>query len=131
MIPPRTRGAFGGNNGHLIIKSAKEQLVDAEQKIARLEAKLKQMEKEAEEGVQTIEQLALQNSGRQVAIMALGIHFQLTPEAMHDIVQPFFDKRLEELQKEVEDIKTNFKAKLAAGEPVNFTAVENPEKKEG
>lgn len=115
------------NNGHRpgIIKSVRQQLKESLAINAKYEA-------EAKAGCETIEQLKWQNSRRQITIMALGIHFQLTPEAMQAIVQPFFDKQLDEIKKEVEAIKSDFKANLAAGKMPEFTVVENPDlNKEG
>lgn len=112
------------NNGHRqgIIKSKGQLLKEAEKRIA-------QYEKEAKQGVAQIEELKWMVARHRVALMALGEHFKLTKEQMQAIVQPVFDREIEETQKQVENLKKQFKEDLAAGKAPNFTVIENPEQR--
>lgn len=108
-------------NDHPILKSDKQLLREAGQHIL-------QLENEAKKGSQDIETLTVWNARLRVSLMAVGIHFKITPAQMQEIVTPYLDKQLEELKKQMDDIKEEFKAKLARGEKMEFIVNENPDK---
>lgn len=114
------------NNGHRpsIAKSKGQLLKEAGMKIM-------QFEQEAKQGVAQIEELKWMCARQRVAINALAKHFNLTPEQMKDIIQPYFDGEMEEVKKQVEGMKEQFKADLKAGKLPEFTVVENPDLKKG
>lgn len=115
------------NSGHRpgIIKSKGQQLKEAERAI-------KLMEAQAKVGVAQIEELKWMCARYRVSINALAKHFNLTPEQMKEIIQPYFDDEQEAVKKQVESMKEKFKDDLKAGKMPEFTVIENPDiKKEG
>lgn len=104
-----------------ILKSDKQLLREAGQRILQLEA-------EAKKGAEAIETLGVWNSRLRISLMAVGIHYRISPAEMEKIVTPYLDKQLEELKRQMDEVKEEFKAKLARGEKVDFIINDNPDK---
>lgn len=109
------------NPSGIIHKSDKQLLREAG-------AKILQLEKEAEDGVKTIEQLGIWNARLRVSLMAVGIHFKISPFEMQQIVTPYLDKQLSELEKQMAEIKAKFVEDVKAGKKVEFIINDNVDK---
>lgn len=112
------------NNNGAILKSDKQLLREAG-------IYINQLEQEAKKGAQDIETLTIMVARYRVSLMAVGIHFKITPAQMQEIVTPYLDKQMEEIQRQLDEVnkeqlaelekaKTEFKEKLKRGEKVDF-----------
>jgi len=113
FIPPDTKG----------IQKPKEQFLrEAGEEIRKLKH-------EVEFRDQTLERMAWQNAQLRAAITALGIKYELTPDAMKEIVDAYMAKEEAEFMKLNEEKKAQFMSDIKAGKKVNFSVTENPDAK--
>ncbi len=103
------------SNENGIIKTPKELLIAAERKVGELENKIRQMDEEAKQGVETIEKLKWQNAQLRIGVTSLAVHFDQTPEQVKAIYDKYCDEQNAEVAKLAEEAKAKYMADLRAG----------------
>lgn len=107
-----------GENG--IIKTPKQLLIEAEQKIG-------QMENERRLGIQHIEELKWLVASARSGVAALATHFNLTPADVKVIYDKYCEEQNAKILAENEAAKEKFKKELADGKtPEGFTVLDGP-----
>lgn len=111
-----------GENG--LIKSPKDLLVAAEQKIGELNKQILAMQEEAKKGVETIDRLKWQCAQLRIAVTAMGNHFNCPPEQFKKIYDDYCERQNAEVQKLAEEAKAKFLQDLKDGKVPEFKAVD-------
>lgn len=117
--PPDHGPLASRENG--IIKTERQLLIEAEQKIG-------QMENERRLGMEHIEKMKWQIAQLRMGVAALAVHFNQTPDQVKVIYDAYCAaedaKMSEAAQEHVREAKKKFMEGLAAGKKVDFNAVE-------
>lgn len=118
------------NNGHRpgILKSKGQQLKEADKLIRELLADKAKLEKDAQESNEAMEMAVAQRDRLRVAINALGKHYELTPDSMKAIIQPYLDQWETSYKEQMTKIKQQFADSIKSGKTPQFMAVDNIEK---
>jgi hypothetical protein len=104
-----------GENG--VIKSQKQLLIEAEQKIGMLE-------NERRAGIEHIESLKWLVASARSGVAALATHFKLTPADVKVIYDDYCKRESEKILAENEANKKKFVEDLQAGKKVEFETVD-------
>ncbi len=120
-LPPDSNPQGLASRESGIVKTERQLLIEAETKIG-------QMENERRLGMEHIEKMKWQIAQLRMGVAALATHFGQTPDQVKVIYDAYCaaeDAKLSEQgQAEVKAAKAEFMRKLAAGEKVDFNAVE-------
>jgi hypothetical protein len=87
-----------------------------------------ELERERDAARAMVEKIKMMLAQRQVAINALGEKFDVTPEAMRDIINEYMDRKEVEYQKLTDDAKKKYMEGVRSGTAPDFKVIANPDK---
>lgn len=107
------------SNENGVVKSTKQLLIEAEQKIG-------QMENERRLGIQHIEELKWLVASARSGVAALATHFNLTPMQVKEIYDEYCKVQNQKILDDNEAAKKQFVQDLKDGKKPEFKILENP-----